>query len=93
MHYLLQYDYVENMLERRLPHREEHLLLAREAHARGEIVLGAAFTDPLDGALLIFECDGPGTVEDFIAKDPYVANGLVTRWRIRPLHVVFGGKG
>ena len=32
--------------------------------------------------------DGPGPAEEFVRKDPYVANGLVDKWSIRPWHVV-----
>jgi hypothetical protein len=43
------------------------------------------------GAMLVFRTDEPAVVERFVAADPYVANGLVTHWRIRALQVVFGG--
>ena len=59
MHYLLFYDYVENAVERRAPFREEHLRLAREAVARGELLLGGAFAEPVDGAALLFQADDP----------------------------------
>jgi hypothetical protein len=29
--------------------------------------------------------------EDFARRDPYVANGLVTKWTVRPWAVVIGG--
>jgi uncharacterized protein YciI len=90
MHYLLTYDYVDDVVARRAPHREAHLTLAREALARGELLLGGALADPVDGAVLLFRADSPAVVEAFVAKDPYVANGLVTRWRIRPWTVVVG---
>ena len=35
--YLLLYDVVADYLERRAPLRDEHLRLARESHARGEL--------------------------------------------------------
>ena len=91
MHYLLFYDYVENAVERRAPFREEHLRLAREAKARGELLMGGAFADPGDGALLLFRVDDPSVVEAFVRRDPYVTNGVVTRWRIRPWTVVVAG--
>ena len=90
MHYLLFYDYVENAVDRRAPFREQHLSLAREAVARGELLLGGAFADPVDGAALLFQADDPSVVEAFLRRDPYVANGIVTRWRIRPWTVVVG---
>jgi uncharacterized protein YciI len=40
--------------------------------------------------VLLFRADSPAVVEAFVAKDPYVASGLVTRWRIRPWTVVVG---
>jgi uncharacterized protein len=90
MHYLLFYDYVGDAVERRAPFREEHLRLAREALERGELLMGGAFAEPVDGALLLFRADDPSVVEAFVRRDPYVANGVVTRWRIRPWTVVVG---
>jgi uncharacterized protein YciI len=88
VHYLLLYDYVEKAVERRAPYREEHLRLARKAHERGELVMAGAFTDPVDGAAFVFEGDDPSAAESFIESDPYVANGIVTGWRLRPWTVV-----
>ncbi len=90
MYYLLFYDYVANAIERRAPYREAHLALAREWVQRGNLVLGGAFADPVDGAVLVFNVDGREDVEEFVQKDPYVAGGLVTAWRIRPWTVVVG---
>lgn len=90
MHYLLLYDVVPDYVERRAPLRVEHLALARAAHARGELVLGGALVDPVDGAVLLFRGDSPAAAEAFAAADPYVRNGLVTRWRVRPWFTVVG---
>jgi uncharacterized protein YciI len=90
MHYLLFYDYAEKAVERRAPHREAHLKLAREFQERGELLLGGAFADPVDGAVLVFEAGDASLVEGFVKRDPYVASGLVTSWRIRPWTVVVG---
>lgn len=90
MHYLLTYDYVENVVERRAPHRPAHLALAHAAHERGELVMAGALADPVDGAVFVFRGDSPKAAEDFVARDPYVAAGLVTRWRIRAWTVVTG---
>ncbi len=90
MYYLLLYDYAANAIERRAPFREAHLTLAREWVALGRLVLGGAFADPVDGAVLVFKVDGREDVEEFVQKDPYVAGGLVTNWRVRPWTVVVG---
>jgi uncharacterized protein YciI len=90
MHYLLIYDAVPDYAERRTPFRGEHLSLARAAHARGELVLGGALANPIDGAVLLFRGDSPVVAEAFAAADPYVRNGLVTRWRVREWSTVVG---
>ena len=43
---MLQYDVVDNYVERRAPYRDQHLKLAQEAHKRGELLLAGAFADP-----------------------------------------------
>ena len=90
MHYLLMYDVVPDYVERRAAFRDEHLALAWHAHLRGELVLGGALDEPVDGAVLLFSCDSPAPVEAFAARDPYVRNGLVTRWRVRRWKTVVG---
>lgn len=91
MHYLLLYEsVVTDYAARRTAFRAEHLKLAWQAHARGELVLGGAFADPIDGAILLFKGDSPAVAEKFAAADPYVRNGLVTRWRVRQWTTVVG---
>lgn len=90
MHYLLLYDVVPDYVERRKPFREEHLALGRAAYARGELVLGGALVDPVDGAVLLFRGDSPAAAERFAAADPYVRHGLVTSWRVRAWMTVVG---
>ena len=90
MHYLLFYEFVPDYLERRGEFRNEHLTLAWESNARGELVLGGAFADPADGALLLFKGDSPAVAERFAESDPYVRAGLVTRWHVRAWTTVSG---
>ena len=90
MHYLLMYDVVEDYITRRAEFRDAHLALAWAAHARGELLLGGALADPVDGTVLLFQSDSPDTVEAFARADPYVTNGLVTRWRVREWTTVVG---
>ena len=87
-HYLLVYHVVGDYVARRAPLREEHLRLARAAHDRGELILGGALADPVDKALLVFRCQDRAVVERFVENDPYVRNGLVPQWEIRPWTVV-----
>jgi len=89
-HYLMFYDFAADYLERRPEFREEHLAQAWAAHARGELVLGGALADPVDSAVLLFAGESPSVAELFAGADPYVLNGLVTRWRVREWNTVAG---
>lgn len=90
MHYLLFYDVVDGYVERRRPWRAAHLAYAQPYAARGELLLGGALDQPVDGAVLLFQADAPDLVEDFARSDPYVRQGLVVRWRVRPWLTVAG---
>jgi uncharacterized protein YciI len=90
MHYLLFYEVVPDYADRRVPLRGEHLAHARAACARGELILGGALANPVDGAVLLFRGDSPASAETFAASDPYVTGGLVTRWRVREWTTVVG---
>jgi uncharacterized protein YciI len=89
-YFALFYETVGDYVERRGQFREQHLTLARDAHARGELLLGGALADPVDRALLVFRAADRAVVEDFARRDPYVTSGLVTRWEVRPWTVVIG---
>ena len=91
-YFAMIYDLVDDYMARRGAFREEHLKMAADAHARGELVLGGAFADPPDKALMIFRVDDSKVAETFARKDPYVLNGLVKRWEVRPWTVVIENK-
>lgn len=86
---LLFYSYVPDILERRDPYRAAHIQGAKDAVARGEMAMAGALAEPVDGAIFVF---APGVpiekIEEFAKKDPYVVNGLVPEWKIRPWMVV-----
>ncbi len=89
-YFVLFYQVVDDYVSRRAEFRDEHLRLARDAQRRGELILGGALTDPVDGALLVFRGSTSAIAEDFARADPYVVNGLVVRWEVRPWAVVIG---
>lgn len=89
-YYALIYETIDDYVARRAEFREQHLRIAREYRERGELVLGGAFDDPVDRALIVFRADNKSQVEEFASKDPYVVNGLVKKWEVRPWKVVVG---
>lgn len=89
-YFVLFYDVVDDYVARRTAYRQEHLRHAEAALRRGELVVGGALSDPVDRAMLVFRAADRSVVEAFARNDPYVANGLVTRWEIREWTVVIG---
>jgi uncharacterized protein YciI len=85
------YDYVDDYLERRVALRPAHMVLAKAAVERGDLVLAGACTD--DGppiGVLVFKTADRHVVEAFANADPYVREGLVTHWRVREWTTVMG---
>jgi uncharacterized protein YciI len=79
---VLTYTYVEDILERRKPHRAAHL-----EHVRRWLAIAGATGDPPSGGLFVFEGDA-AEVEAFVAADPYGGAGLIAEARIEPWTVV-----
>lgn len=88
--YLLQYEYVADVLERRAPFREGHLGLAKELIDQGKCLSGGP-TGPAGhevptGALFMFTDEA--SAKHFVEKDPYVSGGIVTSHSILEWNVV-----
>jgi len=90
MHYLLFYEVGDDYVSRRAEFRDAHLEKAWKATERGELLLGGALANPVDGAVLLFRGDSAEVAESFAKADPYVANGVVKRWHVREWTTVVG---
>ncbi len=90
MHYLLFYEVDEDYVRKRAQFRDLHLAKAWQASERGELVLGGALADPVDGAVLLFTGESPEVAERFARTDPYVTGGAVKRWYVREWTTVVG---
>lgn len=89
-HYLLFYEVGDDYLARRAEFRSVHLEKAWAAAERGELVLGGALANPVDGAVLLFRGESAAVAESFAKVDPYVTQGLVRKWRVREWTTVAG---
>jgi uncharacterized protein YciI len=85
-HQVLIYSYVPDILERRAPHREEHLAKIAAAKEDGRLVMAGPIGDPPNGGLLVF--NARDAAEEFARADPYIDAGLVTEWRVEPWTLV-----
>lgn len=90
LHYLLFYEAAADYEERRKPFRAAHLAHARAAVERGDVVLGGAFANPIDGAVILFRGQSSAAAEQFARTDPYVVNEVVRRWYVREWTTVVG---
>jgi uncharacterized protein len=74
--YILRYNYVSDVLEKRGPYRAQHLELAKRCCISGGPT--ASMRDPNipTGALFVFADSLSAT--SFADKDPYVSAGIVT---------------
>lgn len=87
-HYMLFYDYVPDIVERRGAYRDDHLALIAGWKRKGALLMAGALGDPPHGAAFVFRVDDPGEIERFAEDDPYVAAGLVAARRVERLAVV-----
>ena len=90
--YLLTYDYIPDVLEKRGPYREGHIGLAKEMIEEGICVSGGPTLSPGEsvpkGALFVFTTKD--AAEKFVKEDPYVEGGIVTDHKIDEWSVVVG---
>ena len=88
-YFALTYEVIDDFVTKRAPFRPSHLKEVREAHARGELIMAGALGEPA-GALLVFRAADKTIAENFAKADPYVKEGLVKTWQVRPWTVVIG---
>lgn len=89
-YYILNYTYVPDIVEKRGPYREAHLGAANQKLQAGKLVMAGAAGDPVAGAVFIWKNATKDEIEDFVKSDPYVLNGLVPEYNIKPYAVVVG---
>eukprot|EP00472_Partenskyella_glossopodia_P006661 CAMPEP_0197534374 /NCGR_PEP_ID=MMETSP1318-20131121/46937_1 /TAXON_ID=552666 /ORGANISM="Partenskyella glossopodia, Strain RCC365" /LENGTH=124 /DNA_ID=CAMNT_0043091617 /DNA_START=15 /DNA_END=389 /DNA_ORIENTATION=+ len=84
--YMLVYDYVEDVLEKRTPHRPGHLQLIKEGMEAGNVIMAGALANPPDKAYIVMSSEEAAA--EFSKVDPYVLNGVVTSYSIREWNTV-----
>jgi uncharacterized protein YciI len=90
VHFLLRYQYVENIDSLRGPYRDEHLTrLWAEADA-GRVLIAGGAGDPISEGIIAWNVDDPQVIHDFAAADPYMTAGLITSYDVVPWRTVVG---
>jgi uncharacterized protein len=86
--WLLLYEYVEEMAEKRTPHREAHLAHLFAAREAGQLLIAGAYGDPVAGGAIAFKGVTKEQVEQWSDSDPYLLAKLVVTRRIEPWKLV-----
>lgn len=101
-YHVLFYEYVPNILEKRVPYRPDHFEHAMNLVEKGHLQLGGAWgtsgdndssdtsNQHIDGACFVLKAMRKEEIEHFVQNDPYFVNGLVPDYQIRPWNVVVG---
>lgn len=79
--FLLRYAYPADVLIRRAPHRAAHLALANAEKEAGRLLLGGALEPASKGGVLAWHATRE-EVDAFVARDPYVTQGVVTSFEL-----------
>ena len=88
LHFLLLYTYVDDMAQRRGPHRPAHLQRIQAAKDAGKVVMAGALGDPVTGGALAWTGATREEIEAFVAADPYREAGLIAEYRVEPWNLV-----
>ncbi len=89
--FVLQYHYVDNMLDKRDPFRAGHLEHTKLHIEQGHLMAGGGFLPEVKRGMLLFRTEERSTVEAFAKNDPFVKGGLVTHHEIFEWGILVGG--
>ena len=83
MKYVMRYRAVEDFLPLAQQHGAAHVARLHEFHDRGVLLMVGTFDEPMTGdAMGVFTTRE--AAEEFVAGDPFVLNGVVATWTVRP---------
>ena len=85
--YVLLYESAEDVAETAPVHYPAHSARLQRFAEDGTLLLVGPFADPrAHGSMAVFT--SREAVEEFVAADPFVLNGVVVGWEVREWHEV-----
>jgi uncharacterized protein len=81
------YELAPDALPNIQTHFPAHRARLDDFHARGLLIAAGPLGNPPEGALAIFT--SREAAEEFIHGDPFVTNGLVSKWRLVEWNAAF----
>ena len=85
---ILLYKMASNFVNAREPYRIQHLSLVNEFSKRGLIIAAGSYGTPPEAGLIIFNTQSSLEIEEFISRDPFNINKLITSHDIFDWNVV-----
>lgn len=87
MKFVMRYRAAEGFLPLAQENGPAHVARLQEFARRGVLLMAGPLDEPLDGdAIGVFTTRE--AAEEFIAGDPFVLNGVVAEWSVRPWNEV-----
>jgi uncharacterized protein len=80
MKYVVMYEIAPDGMPKVMTHFPAHHARLDDFHARGLLMAAGPLGDPPEGAMGIFSTRE--AAEEFVRDDPFVVNGVVSKWRI-----------
>jgi uncharacterized protein len=74
------YEVAQDGMAKAMANFEAHRTRLNEFHARGVLLMAGPLGNPPEGALGIFTTRE--AAEEFVKGDPFVLNGVVSKWRL-----------
>ena len=87
MFVIIGYDGPDGQAKRKL-HRHAHLERMDPLNKAGKVVLAGPLTDGA-GSLIVIEAESLEAAREFVAKDPYVTQGVFARYEVHPFMQVY----
>ena len=81
------YEMAPDALSKVTTHYPAHRARLDEFHARGVIVAAGPLGNPPEGAMAVFTTRE--AAEEFVQGDPFVINGLVSKWSLVEWNAAF----
>ncbi|GAA2725550.1 YciI family protein [Cellulomonas aerilata] len=92
MKHVLRYTAVEDFMPLAAANGAAHVRRLHEFHDRGVLLMAGTLQEPMNGEALAVFTSSEGA-EEFVAGDPFVLNGVVASWTIRPWDEVLAPDG
>lgn len=87
MKFVTFYEMASDAGPKIMDHFPAHRARLDDFHARGLVLAAGPLGNPPEGAMGIFH--SREAAEDFVAGDPFVQNGLVSKWRVVEWNAAF----